>query len=156
MQGSGGKAASIYRKGPQPHFSSSCTTPSCRCPPISLMGCTVLPCDCVAWHSHVLPWKVRAASPPVAVPRLGGWGTIFFPGRLCFEGRCITARGAQGPTLKVLGRTPGGWWFATGSGPASTVPLSRSGAARICWLETRPHYPCLGDSTAVLVRASSP
>ena len=77
---------------------------------------------------------------------------IFFPGlpfpRGVSEGCCFL----QPAVLKAytlephsVGRTPGGWWFSTGSGPASTVPHGRSGAACRCWLGTWPHDPAVGQ-----------
>ena len=92
------------------------------------------------------------------VPRLGGLGhQNFCPGQFCLEGRCITASGAQGPTLESVAPHPaGGWWLATGSGPVCTVPRCRVvGAACQCWLGTWPNDPCLGDSTLVMARALS-
>ena len=54
-----------------------------------------------------------------------------------------TASGAQGPALESVGPHPmGGWWLATGSVPACTVPRCRAaGAACQCWLGTWPNDP---------------
>ena len=46
-------------------------------------------------------------------------------------------------TVWVAPRGAGG--FSTGSGPASTVPHGRSGAACRCWLGTWPHDPAVGQ-----------
>ena len=76
---------------------------------------------CLAISRSTLEEGCRLSSRGM-VPRLGGWGTIFFPGRLCFEGRYIIAGGAQGPTLPVSGRTPGGCWCS----PAAQAQRARS------------------------------
>ena len=149
--------------GPCPHDPLRCglnSSPShtdamCNLPQFanSLRGCTVLPCYCFAWHSHVLPWKLGATSLLVVCATVGWVGALyFFPGlpfpRGVSEGRCFS----QPAVLKAytlephsVGRTPGGWWFSTGSGPASTVPHGRSGAACRCWLGTWPHDPAVGQ-----------
>ena len=45
----------------------------------SLRECTMLPCFCIAWHSHVLPCRFRAASLRVAwCHGWVGWGTKIF------------------------------------------------------------------------------
>ena len=76
-----------------------------------------------------------------------GWGHYMFS-RSAISSRCtrgmllLAACGAQGLhwnlTVWVATRVAGG---STGSGPASTVPHGRSGAACRCWLGTWPHDP---------------
>ena len=67
-----------------------------------------------------------------------------------FSGRVVAV--AQPAVLKAYAGTSqcgshpaGSWWFSTGSGPASTVPHGRSGAACRCWLGTWPHDPAVGQ-----------
>ena len=89
------------------------------------------------WHSMLFLYTQGVLNPLQ-------WG---FP-RGVSEGCCFL----QPAVLKAytlephsVGRTPGGWWFSTGSGPASTVPHGRSGAACRCWLGTWPHDPAVGQ-----------
>ena len=96
------------------------------------------------------PGTLRAASLLVAlVPRLGGLGCQFFLSRSASprgvsEGCCFSQPAvlkAHTGTLQCGPHPAGGWWFSTGSGPASTVPHGRSGAACRCWLGPCPHDP---------------
>ena len=78
----------------------------------------MLPCYCIAWHSHVLPWKLGATSLLVVCATVGWVGALYFF-QVCHflevsEGRCFS----QPAVLKAytlephsVGRTPGGWWF---------------------------------------------
>ena len=79
---------------------------------------TVLPCYCIAWHSHVLPWKLGATSLLVVCATVGWVGALYFF-QVCHflevsEGRCFS----QPAVLKAytlephsVGRNPGGWRF---------------------------------------------
>ena len=61
----------------------------------------MLHCYCIAWLSHVLPWKLCATYLPVAVPRLGGLEHYIFSRSAislsCIGGTLLLAAcGAQG------------------------------------------------------------
>ena len=54
----------------------------------------MLPCYCIAWLSHVLPWKLGATPFLWLCHGWVGWGTKCFPGlpfpRGVSEGRCFS------------------------------------------------------------------
>ena len=149
--------------GPFPHDPLRCglnSSPShtdamCSLPQFanSLRGCTVLPCYCIAWLSHVLPWKLGATSLLVVCATVGWVGALYFF-QVCHFLE-VYRRDAASRSLRcsrpihwnltvwVAPRGAGG--FSTGSGPASTVPHGRSGAACRCWLGTWPHDPAVGQ-----------
>ena len=73
----------------------------------SLRGCTMLACFCIAWQSHILPCRFRAASLLVAwCHGWVGWGTNIFC-RSFIQGGCIRS--------PLRSRLPDGGRMSSGS-----------------------------------------
>ena len=75
---------------------------------------TVLPCYCIAWHSHVLPWKFGATSLLVACATVGRVGHyIFSRSAIYLRDAASRSLRCSRPTLEPhsVGRSPGGSCF---------------------------------------------
>ena len=93
---------------------------------------TVLPCYCIAWHSHVLPWNSGATSLLVAGATVGWVGALYLSRSRHFlevfrRDAVPHSLRCSRPTLKPhsVGRTPGGlvvfhWLRPSVDGPSWT------------------------------------